>query len=531
MVKLINSPAKHLRDYGQQETLEPLDGGYYDTLAAIGLAALADSLYDGVSPEIERYASGYVVRYDNISRKIPDLGWLRYSIAASWHKKQSEWLVHSTKMDDFKIGAGKEVLHGDAVVDTKDEPKIIVERGKTRTLRVAPLRLLYGAINKLGSPTWMNACVQIAREHGDALVKGSLNPDVSFNSIVHPGGNKGGNSANAFSILNGSLSKRVSGKHWRQTILASLGLIFAARGSISDGFVIPYPQKITVSKLRDLVNTVRLKSLSIGPIMPYQGYCHYLRLITVLEYNGLLLFGVGGASFIELGAASSPAGNWLLCVPMHLYTVSEVDRIEAFLKYWQRAVTKNNNTSINRADLEKFMTGFAGGDWLAYTEGYLRALSVLPFTPDLVYKLLPETIIHHAMNSTKKKYNELAQALSQEPIQSLINVVRSRTVYRAKNTSDKASQVDYTLIQRLRDPHSADDLIQALAGMVTESRIEQFSKEKASINLEATDKNKKSSLVRESSIPEVMRLSDLYGYRTVGIAILGMAMSIPTGKK
>jgi hypothetical protein len=466
-----------------EKQLPRLDGGYYDTLVAVGYAALVDS-YCGnessPSPRIIYRPEGYRVIYDEIEREIPDVSWLKYSIAASWKAADKDRLLdHSTYKDNTgdKMPTTK---HYGAVVDTSTPRSITVEIGSNRISMSAPIRQLYGTLNKLGSPKWLNAAVFMAREHGKEILELNFPEKLSFNSIIFPQGSKGGNSSSAFSIANGSLSASLA-KQWAAVnCLAAVGLILSARGSNQDGFSLAVPNNISLSLYRELVDKNRRRIITGGIFYPYVNYLYYLKLIITYrdkndgnEVSTKSLRGVCGAKFVELGTQPSPAGNWFIAIPTVKYTVAEVDKIERLLYAWRKSAQPKARAApnINRAALAQLMRGFEEGNIHSFLDGYLAYLDQISFGKNGRLELLNYPIIIKIMKA-KLSYGALVETMQSETIAPLIRIIRAETYFKVFSGKGKESEhPNYQLIRHFQEVQSKSAFVNALLEVsITQSK-------------------------------------------------------------
>lgn len=476
-----------------KKQLPRLDGGYYDTLVAIGYAALADSYYgteESPSPKIAYHTEGYIISYDKTKRMEPDIGWLKYSIAASWKSMDKDnVLAHST----YKDNTGDKVptvKHYGAVVDTSTSRNVVVEIGDSKISISAPLRQLYGVLNKLGSPKWLNAAVFMAREHGDEILNLSFPNKLSFNSIIFPQGSKGGNSSSAFSIANGSLSATLAKQWGAINSLAAAGLIFSARGNNQDGFSLPVPDNISLSLYRELVDKNRRRLISGGVFYSYMNYLYYLKLIVTYrdksnreELNTKSLRGVCGAKFVELGTQSSPAGNWFIAMPSVHYTVAEVDKIERLLYAWRKAAQPKAMAApnINRAALSQLMRGFEEGHINSFLEGYLAYLDQISYGKNGSLESLNYQIIIKIM-AKKTDYTKLVEVMRSEAVAPLIRIIRRETYFKVFSGEEGKEHPNYQLIRQLQEVQSKSAFVNALLEISIVQSKENFASIKAKNN-------------------------------------------------
>ncbi len=478
-----NTGWKERKSQLAERKLPRLDGGYYDTSVAVGYAALVDSYYgdeNSPSPRIIYQPDGYVIQYANLERKLPDISWLKYSIAASWKAADKEnLLAHNT----FKDNTGDNlpmVKHHGAVVDTSTDRSITIEIGENMMSVAAPLRQLYGTLNKLGSPKWLNAAVFMAREHGNEIISLSFPEKLSFNSIIFPQGSKGGNSSSAFSIANGSLSSSLAKQWAAMNCLAAIGLILSARGRNQDGFSLPSPNNISLSLYRELVDKNRRRIISGGLFYPYSNYLYFLKLIITYrrpndeaDNVSKSLRGVCGANFVELGTQSSPAGNWFIAMPTISYTVAEIDKVEKLLLAWRKSAQPKARAApnINRAALAQFMRGLEEGNIHSFLDGYLAYLDQISFGKNGRLELLGYPTITKIMAS-KPNYQELVQIMQSEIIAPLIRIIRAETYFKVFSGKGKESEhPNYQLIRQLQEVQSKSAFVNALLEIsITQSK-------------------------------------------------------------
>lgn len=314
--------------------LPVVDNGYYDTLAAIGFAALVHSYYKTPkSPLIEWTQKGFQIHYVENLRSAPDLQWLKYSLAASWKGSVEEGFTKKLSGWDKT----KEVEHNGAVVDTSEDPMIEIELGNKKVEIKKPIRKLYGAINGnlKRQVTWFNLCLYACRKKGIELIKDDFEKKaVTLNNIVFPQGSKGANSKNSFSIGNSSLSRSFSTSLSRLTCLAVAGLVHSSIGEIPTGFVVPMPSSMRIDALRKISVDNRKRYVNKGFFFPFDNYLSFVKLLLIHsdEFVSRLgeaqrLKGVTGNNFVELGTSASPAGTWQLTVPSHKYSIDSVERL------------------------------------------------------------------------------------------------------------------------------------------------------------------------------------------------------------
>jgi hypothetical protein len=500
------------------EILPPFDHGYFDALAAIGFAALADVYFDTPqTPLIRRTPTGFAITYRNQLRDRPQRHWLKYTIPASWKggleegttKKAPGWDGHTSISTDG------------AAVDTSEDATTTITIG-TRTMEIAkPDRKLYGVINKLGKPDWVNLCVYACRHRGLELLDGTFQEEsITFNSIVLPQGSKGGNASNAFSIGNSSLSKGVSRAVSRLTCLAVAGLLKAATGQIPEGFALPVPREMRLAYLELLVNDNRLRLISGGFFFPYDNYLSYLRLLLRHHIEPMALDSVIGASFIELGASPSPSGSWRFAVPRHRYTETSAERLQNLLYRWKKATTPKVGSppSINRAAVRLLIGGFENSDPAPAADGYLGYITDAGVSGERPFFPLYQTFFEEIM---EYKYSDLLTAFQQEDVRAFINLVRQETytaVYHGPGQAD--GQPNYQMMRRLREVQSMEDLVQALTDIALERGISKLASAKGE-----RDALKFFSMPYEPSIVRLTQLAeDTENPRMIAQLVLAFAL-------
>ena len=501
------------------ETLPPFDHGYFDALAAIGFAALADVYFDTPeTPLIRRTPAGFAITYRNEPRERPRRHWLKYTVPASW----------SGKLDDgtTKKAAGWDgetlISTEGAAMDTSDDSTTSITVGNNVFEVKKPDRQLYGVINKLGKPDWVNLCVHACRHRGADLLEGTFEEDsVTFNSIVLPQGSKGGNAGNAFSIGNSSLPKSVSRSVSRLTCLAVAGLLYGATGNIPEGFALPVPKYMRLESLRGIVSDNRLRFISGGFFFPYDNYLNYLKLLLRHKLEPHALDSVAGANFIELGAAPSPAGSWQFAVPQHRYTETSAERLQILLYRWKKATMPKVGSppSINREAVRLLVGGFEHSDPAAAADGYLGYIGDAGFSSERPFYPLYQTFFEEIM---AHEYSDLLAAFRQEDVRAFINLVRQETysaVYHAPGQAD--GQPNYQMMRRLREVQSTEDLVQAL----TEIAIERGTGKLASAKGDR-DAMQYMSMPYEPSIARLVELAEDEHYNARMIAQLVLALAL-----
>lgn len=505
--------------------LPVVDNGYYDTLAAIGFGALADSYYDTPkSPIIEWTPSGFQIHYVDESREIPDLSWLKYSLAASWKSKLDDGTTKVAKgWDDSII-----VHHEGVVIDTSQKPMIQVEiNGKKREM-TDPNRSLYGVINKLGKPDWVNLCVKACREKGVELIKNEFQEkSVTLNSIVFPQSSKGANSKSSFSIGNGSMPKSFTTPLSRLTCFAVAGLCFSAIGESPSGFAVPIPLNMRTEAIRKIAVENRKRYYYSGFFFPFNNYLNFVKilLLNAPDIESRLgetpkLKGVAGVSFVELGTSASPSGTWQLMIPSHKYTFESVEKLQNLLVNWRREKRPKSggDPSIDRKAVRTLMNGFESSNPVAAAEGYLHYLDAVGIQDN--YNLLNQTFFEEIM-AHKTKYKELLEEFKSEEIQRFIQLIRQDTIQKVY----KGDPPNYQLIRKLREIQSPDDFIEA----VTEIAVERGSNKLAS-SQGNEDSMQYLSLPYEGSLEKLIELAEDSQYTPRLIAQLLLAFSLSSQK-
>ncbi|MCO6488644.1 MAG: hypothetical protein J5I98_09520 [Phaeodactylibacter sp.] len=506
------------------ERLPVLDNGYFDVLVAIGYAALADAYYEGPSPQIRQMPNGFEVLHGSKLRERPNLSWLKYSLAASWKKEKSMQEGLMVKKD--KAWDGEEVIfHNGAVVDTSDEPTIVLELGKNNRLITAPSRELYGVLNKLGSPKWLNACIHTCREKGIKLLGNQFKEKISFNSIVLPQSSKGGMSSSSFSIANGSLPVKFGKKWGREICLAVAGLLVAAKGSIKNGFALPVPFNITFSFLQHLVDRNRKRIVPKDFFFPYNNYLFYLRLLLAYGQKGKnMLSAVCGAKFIELGTQSSPAGVWSLRVPSYSYSLTSVDDLNNLLLHWRKSVKPKSTSepNIDRLSVDRLMRGFEKGDVAAFVEGYLSYLETVGFKAQYL-PILHQQQFFEIMNSNSKKYQELVETLRGPVLKPIINLIRQDTYNRVfKREGETSEPPDYQMIRKLREVQNSEDLVTAICEISIKRGIDKMASQNTQENA-----REKHNISTQDGIAKIIELGEdeRYSPKLIAQLILALALS------
>jgi hypothetical protein len=502
------------------DTLPPFDHGYFDALAAIGFAALADTYFETPeAPLIRRTPAGFAITYHGKLRDRPQRSWLKYTIPASW---AGELEKGTTKKAPGWDGTQVVSTEG-AAVDTSDDTTTSITVGNKVYEVKKPDRQLYGVINKLGKPDWLNLCVYACRHRGLELLDGTFEESsVTFNSVVLPQGSKGGNASNAFSIGNSSLPKPTSRSASRRICLAVAGLLYSATGNIPEGFAVPVPRHIRLESLRGIISDNRLRLISGGFFFPYDNYLNYLKLLLRHKLEPHALDSVGGANFIELGAAPSPAGSWQFAVPAHRYTEMSAERLQTLLYRWKKVTTPKAGSppSINREAVRLLVGGFERSDPASAAEGYLGYIGDAGFSGERPFYPLYQTFFEEIMAN---EYSELLGAFDQEDVRAFINLVRQET-YRAvyPRPGQTAGQPNYQMMRRLREVQSTEDLLQAL----TEIAVERGTSKLASAKGER-DAMKFMSMPFEPSITRLVQLAEdeRYNARMIAQLVLALALS------
>lgn len=508
------------------EELPVLDNGYFDVLVAIGYAALADAYYEGPSPSISLSPVGFKVTHALGKRERPNLSWLKYSLAASWKKEEAVAEGNCVKKD--KVWDGEEVIsHQGAVVDTSNESKITLELNRKTVLVTAPLRELYGVLNKLGSPKWFNACIHTCRERGLELLNNEFNEKISFNSVVLPQTSKGAMSSGSFSIANGSVPAKLSKEWSREICLAAAGLLCGARGSIQSGFALPVPKKVSFSLLSHLINRNRKRRVPNDFFFPYNNYLYYLRLLIAYGDKADMLNAVCGAKFIELGTQSSPAGVWSLQVPNYSYSLASIDDLNSLLEYWRQSAKPRptSEPNIDRLAVDRLMRGFEKGEITAFVEGYLSYIDTVGFKPGYL-PLLRQQQFYEIMNSSSKKFQALVEELTGPLIQPIIKLIRQDTYKKVFKPKDqKSEQPDYQMIRKLREVQNSEDLVTAICEISIKRSIDKFTSQNTSSN-----DREKHNMPTQEGIAKIIELSEdeRYTPKLIAQLILALALSKET---
>lgn len=516
-MKIFTIPKTETNTELHTEELPVLDNGYFDVLVAIGYAALADAYYEGPSPTINLSPVGFKVSHAQKRREKPNLSWLKYSLAADWIKKQK--VPDGNHIIKNKIWDGEEIIsHQGAVVDTSEELKVTLELDKKTVFVMAPLRELYGVINKLGNPTWFNGCIYTCREKGFELLNKTFSEKITFNKIVLPQSSRGGMASNSFSIGNSSVPKKLSDKWSREICLAAAGLLSAARGSMQGGFVLPVPKSISFSLLSHLVNRNRKRLVPNDFFFPYNNYLYYLRLLTAYGEKKNMLNAVCGAKFIELGTQSSPAGVWSLQVPIYPYSLSNIDDLISLLRHWRQSTRKKSN--INRLTVDQLVRGFEKADIAAFTEGYLNYIDSVGFKEGYL-PLLCQQQFYEIMNSSSKKYQALVEELTGPEVQTIIRIVSQDTY--DKRTKDP-NRIDYGMIRKLREVQNSEELVTAICEISIKRSTDKMASQKTDSN-----EREKHTMPTQAGITKIIELSEdeRYTPKLIAQLILALALSTP----
>lgn len=507
-----------------------IDNGYYDTLTAIGFAALADSYYDTPkTPLIEWTPKGFRVHFVDKLRSTPDLQWLKYSLAAYWKGSLEEGVTKIAKGWSNK----KEIEHKGAVVDTSQKKMVQVEIDGRQREMVDPNRSLYGVINKLGKPDWVNLCINACRTRGMELLTDEFKEkSVTLNSIVFPQSSKGANSKSSYSIGNGSMPKSFSGPLSRFTCLAIAGLCYAAIGENPTGFAVPIPLRMRISALRKIALENRKRYYYGGFFFPFNNYLRFVKLLLQYapDFEAKLgetqkLQGATGASFVELGNSASPSGTWQLMVPSHKYSIGSVEDLQELLVHWRREKrpSSGGDPSIDRKAVRTLMNGFESSNPQSAAEGYLQYIDAVGIQRN--YNLLNQTFFEEIMG----KYQELLEEFKSEEIQRFITLIRDETYKKVFTPKGKKSeQPNYQMMRKLREIQSSKDFINAL----TEIAVERGTNKLAS---KMTEKNEMKLMVMpyEKSITKLISLAedDRYTPRIIAQLLLAFALSSQKGRK
>lgn len=511
--------------------LPGVDNGYYDTLVAIGFAALADSYYETPkSPLIKWTTQGFQVHYVEDLRSTPDLHWLKYSLAASWKKSLDEGVTKIAKGWDKEI----RIEHDGIVVDTSEKPMIQVEIDGRKREMVAPDRSLYGVINKLGKPDWVNLCINACRKRGFELLNDDFEEkSITLNSIVFPPSSKGANSKSSYSIGNSSMPKSFSRPLSRLTCLSVAGLCYSAIGENPTGFAVPIPENMRVGVLRNIAKENRKRYYYGGFFFPFNNYLRFVKLL--LENSSDFetkigetqrLRGVTGINFVELGNSASPAGTWKLMVPSHKYSIDSVEGLQKLLWNWrkEKRPPSGGDPSIDRKAVRTLMNGFESSNPASAAEGYLQYLDAVGIQGN--YNLLNQTFFEEIM-AHSTKYQALLEEFRSEDIQRFIQLLRQDTIHKVYSGNGKKDPPNYQLIRRLREIQSPDDFVEA----ITEIAVERGSNKLTSAQ-SLEDGMQYMSLPYEGSLEKLIKLAEdsRFTPRLIAQLLLAFALSSQTSK-
>jgi hypothetical protein len=509
--------------------LPVVDNGYYDTLAAIGFAALADSYYETPkTPLIKWTPSGFQIHYVESKRTTPDLQWLKYTLAASW---KSNLEIGTTKIAK---GWNKEtrLKHNGVVIDTSDKPIVQVEiDGRAREM-VTPDRTLYGVINKLGKPDWVNLCINACRERGLELLNNKFEEkSITLNSIVFPQSSKGANSKGSYSIGNSSMPKSFSKPLSRLTCFAVAGLSYAAIGESPTGFAVPIPLQMRIETIRIIAQENRKRYYYGGFFFPYNNYLRFVKLLLLKDFeaklgDAQLLRGVIGINFVELGNSPSPAGTWQLMIPSHKYSIYSVEDLQNLLVNWRREKrpSSGGDPSIDRNAVRTLMNGFESSNPQSAAEGYLQYIAAVGFQNN--YNLLNQTFFEEIM-AYQTKYQILLEEFKTEEIQRFIQLLRQDTIQKVYRKNGKKDPPNYQVIRKLREIQGSDDFVEA----ITEIAVERGSNKLASAQ-SSGDEMQFMSLPYEGSLEKLINLAEdsRFTPRLVAQLLLAFALSSQTKK-
>src|SRR5699024_8310424 len=141
-------------------------------------------------------------------------------------------------------------------------------------------RSLYGVINKLGKPDWVNLCINACRKRGFELLNDDFEEkSITLNSIVFPPSSKGANSKSSYSIGNGSMPKSISRPLSRLSCLSVAGLCYSAIGENPTGFAVPIPESMRVEVLRNIAKENRKRYYYGGFFFPFNNYLRFVKLL------------------------------------------------------------------------------------------------------------------------------------------------------------------------------------------------------------------------------------------------------------
>jgi hypothetical protein len=511
-----------------------VDNGYYDTLAAIGFAALADAYYETPkSPLIKWTSKGFQVHFREKLRSTPDLHWLKYSVAKSWRQKGLEkgLTKKSSGWDGNKI-----IETDNSEVDVSINSKITVPiKGEQREIN-DPERRLYSVINGLGNPRWFNLCIYACKNRGIEILEGNFEEEkITFNKTVFPLGSKGANSQNSFSITNSTMSKTVSRSVSWLTCLAVAGLSVSAIGQSSKGFAVPIPSQMRINVLAQLSSQNRRRYVNWGFFFPFDNYLNFVKLLLIHgeEFEIKLgetpkLKGVTGVNFVELGTSASPSGTWKLTVPSHKYTIRSVENLQELLVNWKREKTPRpgSDPSIDRKAVRTLVNGFEASNPQSAAEGYLQYLDAVGLNGNYI-NLLNQTFFEEIM-AHSTKYNELLEEFKSEDIQRFIQLLRQDTIQKVYSGNGKKDPPNYQVIRRLREIQSPDDFVEA----ITEIAVERGSNKLASAQ-SSEDGMQYMSLPYEGSLEKLIELSEdsRFSPRLIAQLLLAFALSSQSSKE
>jgi hypothetical protein len=502
--------------------LPAVDNGYYDTLTAIGFAALADSYYDTPNTAlIEWTPKGFQIRYVEKLRSVPDLNWLKYSLAASWKGNLKNGVTKIAKGWDDEI----RLKHEGVVVDTSEKPMVQVEIDGRQREMVDPNRILYGVINKLGKPDWVNLCINACRKRGVELLNDDFEEkSVTLNSIVFPQSSKGANSKSSYSIGNSSMPKSFSRSISRLTCLSIAGLCYSALGENPTGFAVPIPLKMRIESLRTIALENRKRYYYGGFFFPYNNYLRFVKILlqNTPDFKAKIgetqkLKGATGINFVELGNSPSPAGTWQLMVPSHKYSIESVEDLQNLLVNWRRekGPSSGGDPSIDRKAVRALMKGFESSSPQSAAEGYLQYLDAVGIQGN--YNILNQTFFEEIMAHTTK-YQELLEEFKSEEIQRFIQLLRQDTIQKVY----QGDPPNYQVIRKLREIQSPQDFVEA----ITEIAVERGSDKLASAQ-SSEDDMQYMSLPYEGSMEKLIALSEdsRFTPRLVAQLLLAFALS------
>ncbi len=477
----------------KEELLPVCDGGYFDALVAIGLAAVVHSYVDideDDSPLIEWTPNGFKVSYsEKPERIVPDLEWLRYSVAGAWRKGDKDnWKASDGHTKKAKGWDGLELISTEgAEIDVSQDPQITIPLGEGSIMVMEPMRQLYGVTNKLGSPEWFNLCVFACRSRGKELIDGSFSEkSVPLNSVVLPQASKGASGSNSFSIGNTSLADSISTSLSRYTCLAVAGFIIAAKGQSPQkavqGFAVPVPKVLRLQTVKRISDSNRRRLTNGGFFFAYDNYLSFIKQLLVykaevgISNEESSLFSIAGANFIPLGNSSSPSGSWQLVVPKHRYSIGSVDRLQNLLRKWKAAnqAGQNKTVSIDRASVAELMRGFEYSDPAEIASGYLDYVFDVGLVTSSKGNFYPLTqnLFEEIM---EYKYQELLKQLLGSDVKPFIDLIRQET-YSAvfpPRGRDKTPP-NHQMIRSLREVQNVEDFIKAITEIAIERGVSKI---------------------------------------------------------